>query len=161
MEEGSRGDEAGTPESAARYVGRGGETTPRHEEPYSVREARAKAEAARLLQWADEVGKLGGKVPVAQDRGGEHTVSYDPIPNRYFKATRPEASLGYDIALTDSGLGATPAEYLDRLALNNRYFGDDVCIERVVKQGDKAIIVTSQSFVDGLPATPSQIIEDD
>ncbi len=158
MEENGRGNEAGSPESAASYVGRGGAGTPRHEESYSVRSARSRAEESRVFEWATRVGKLGGKIPTPEDRGGEHTVSYDPKSNRYFKATRPEANLGFGIALTDSGLGATPAEYLHRLFLNNQLFGDDVRIEWVVRPGIRPVIVTSQPYVKGPPASPRQIV---
>ncbi len=158
MGEDGRGDEAGAPESAANYVRGGGPPTPSHEESFGVRQARAKAEEGRLIEWAAGAGKLGGKIPVPEDRGGEHLVSYDPESNRYLKSTRPEANLGYGLALTDSGLGATAAEYLDRLALTNRYFGDDLRVERVVRQSGRAVIVTSQPQIDGPPATPGQII---
>ena len=67
--------------------------------------------------------------------------------------------MGYGLALTDSGLGATASEYLDRIALTNQYFGDDLRVERVVMSGGKPVIVTSQPQVDGPPANPRQIVE--
>ena len=136
MGEDGREDEAGSPESAARYVGGRSSPAPSHEEFCGIRQARARAEETRLIGWAVGVGKLGGKIPVPEDRGGEHLVSYDPASNLYFKSTRPEANLGYGLALTDSGLGATASEYLERLVLTNHYFGDDLRLEHVVKQRD-------------------------
>lgn len=53
--------------------------------------------------------------------------------------------------------GATPAEYLDRLALQNLIFGDDIRLERIVPMGTKPIIVTSQPAVEGVQAAPESI----
>lgn len=64
-----------------------------------------------------------------------------------------ERQLGYGIALGSFSCGATPSEYLDRLDLQNLIFHDDIRLERVVANGGKPIIITSQPFTMGLMAT--------
>ncbi len=66
--------------------------------------------------------------------------------------------MGFGISLTNTAQGATAGEYLDRLALNNRIFGVDVRLERVLKHSaERAVIVTSQPNAVGRPATPEEI----
>ena len=45
--------------------------------------------------------------------------------------------------------GATPSEYLDRLALQNEIFDDDIRLERIVANNGKPIIITSQPAIKG------------
>jgi len=87
-------------------------------------------------------------------------VSLHPLSKRFFKSTRPEAQLGFGIALGDHLRGATPSEYLDRLALQNRIFGDDIRLERIVRISPTSIsIVTSQPAITGFPASQEEIDE--
>src|SRR5690606_7453973 len=55
--------------------------------------------------------------------------------------------------------GATPAEYLDRLDLQNLIFNDDIRLERVVLKSGKPIIVTSQPAIKGI-ATPQAALDE-
>ena len=41
--------------------------------------------------------------------------------------------------------GATPSEYLDRIALQNQIFEDDIRLERVVENEGKPIIITCKN----------------
>ena len=145
------------PESAAHYTGRGAETTPGHDTPFAARAARIRTEQQRLRQWAEEHGKLGTKLPPEDGRGGEHIVQFDEKSQRIFKATRPDAQQGYGIAFGSFSQGATPSEYLDRLANQNRIFGDDIRVERIVPAGGKLSIVTSQPWIKGRDATAQEI----
>ena len=55
--------------------------------------------------------------------------------------------------------GATPAEYLDRLALQNVLFDDDIRLERVVLKSGRPVIVTSQPAVAG-QAAPRYLVDE-
>ena len=63
-------------------------------------------------------------MPPEFSRGGEHQVYFQKRTQRYIKATLLERHLGYGIALGSHSRGATPAEYLDRLQLQNEDFAD-------------------------------------
>lgn len=94
-----------------------------------------------------------------QARGGEHWVSQDPLSGRFFKATRPEAQLGFGIAIGDYSRGATPSEYLDRAVLQNEIFFDDIWLEFIVQSSQGISIVISQPTIKGRSATPEEIGE--
>ena len=70
-----------------------------------------------------------------------------------------ERQLGYGIALGSNSRGATPAEDLDRLDLQNQIFNDDIRLERVVRKNGKPIIVTSQPFIKGVAPTQKALDE--
>ena len=53
--------------------------------------------------------------------------------------------------------GATPAEYLDRLDLQNKIFNDDIRLERVVVKNGQPLIITSQPAIKGKPPTQAAI----
>ena len=144
-------------ESAAHDTGRGAETTPGHDASHAERAQRVAVEQRRLREWAKENHKLKRGLLPEDSRGGEHIVHFDERSGRYFKATRPEAQRGYGIAFGSHSQGATPGEYLDRLIIHNRIFGDDVRLERVVSIGDKLSIVTSQPTIKGRDATQTEI----
>ena len=55
--------------------------------------------------------------------------------------------------------GATSSEYLDRIALQNQIFNDDIRLERVVENKGEPIIITSQPSIKGHP--PTQIALDE
>jgi len=61
-------------------------------------------------------------------------VFFHKAKKRYFKETLPGKQLGYGIALGSFVKGATPAEYLDRLSLQNEIFSDDIQLEYVLTQ---------------------------
>ena len=147
-----------SPQSAANDIGGSAVTDPTHDEGYAERQHRNAREEARLKEWAEKRGLLGGGLPENKHQGGEHAVEFDERRQRFIKGTLPEVGFGYGIYLSNTGQQATPGEYLDRLALHNRIFGDDIKVERVVPLGaGKFSIVTSQSALQGEPATPRQI----
>lgn len=139
----------GSLKSAARHTYGGTPAAPDHDATERERAARIEAEQSRLIQWAKINCKLEGKLPPEDARGGEHTVYFNERLSRYFKSTIPEKHKGYGIALGSFTHGATPAEYLDRLSLQNRIFNDDICLEYIVLWNAKPIIVTSQPFISG------------
>src|SRR5215469_8325764 len=122
-------------ESSADFTRGGAPAAPDHDATESERASRVKDEQQRLIQWAKAHGKLGGKLPPEDASGGEHVVYFDEGSSRYLKATIPEKQKGYGIALGSHTHGATPAEYLDRLALTNKVFDDNIRRERVVVKG--------------------------
>jgi len=124
-------------ESAADFTRGGGAPAPDHDAAHASRTVRVEAEQQRLIQWAEENRKLGGRLPPEFARGGEHLVYFHRQKQRYIKATLPERQLGYGIALGSNSRGATPAEYLDRLDLQNLVFNDDIRLERVVVKNGK------------------------
>ena len=152
-----RGDAADSLEAAADHVRAGRRAAPTHDDGWHERQTRADAEIGRLPAWAGASGKLGGRLPPVDSRHGEHDVHFDARTNRYWKATRTDRGLGFGISLNSTGQGATAGEHLHRLVLNNRFFGDDVRLERVVKQGGKVVVVTTQPNVVGRPAVPGEI----
>jgi hypothetical protein len=103
-------------------------------------------------------GKLKVKLPKEHVRGSEHIVELDPDRGRVLKATRPESHFGFGIAYGSQTPGATPGEYLDRLAIHNRIFNDQIKLERIVPVGPGELsIVTSQPFIRGRDAKQVEI----
>lgn len=84
-------------------------------------------------------------------------VFYRQSNRRYYKATLAERQKGYGIALGSYSRGATPAEYLDRQALHNRIFDDDIRLEYVLENEGFPIIVISQPGVKGSAAPQAAI----
>lgn len=150
-------DSGWTIESAAHYTRGRAPAAPDHDSPEPARRDRVATEQQRLLQWAKTNGKLGGGLPREDASGGEHSVHYDHQSRRYWKTTRLECQKGYGLALGSLSRGATPAEYLDRLLLQNRFFADDIRLERVVLKADHPVIVTSQPAVAGTAAPPDLV----
>jgi hypothetical protein len=118
-------------ESAAHFTRGGGAPAPGHDADHASRAGRIEAEQRRLIQWAKENGKLGpgGRRPPVFAGGGEHNVFFQKRTQRYIKATRLDRHKGYGIALGSLTHGATPSEYLDRIALQNQIFEDDIRLE--------------------------------
>jgi hypothetical protein len=98
--------------------------------------------------------------------GSEHAVQIEPDGKRIRKWTRlaPEGGLGFQIGVGHGWDKATqqfvahvgwerrqtPAEYLERIALFNRLFSDDIRFEGYSKKSDGAVvIVTSQRLLEG------------
>lgn len=79
--------------------------------------------------------------------GGEHIVYYNSESGRVYKLTKPGL---YGAQAEDAGV------YLQRWALANRVFSDDVRFEGFVTlPGESdARAVISQPFVEGRDATP-------
>jgi hypothetical protein len=138
----------------AEFTRGGGPPTPDHDANHAARAKRLEAETERLIKWAQVHGFLGNRLPPEYTRGGEHYVFYQRRRRRYLKATLPHRHKGFGIALGSFVHGATPSEYLDRLDLQNLIFEDDILLESIVVKDEKAMIVTSQPAIKGLP--PSQ-----
>ncbi|WAC18829.1 hypothetical protein OVA24_16485 [Luteolibacter sp. SL250] len=110
------------------------------------------ASGPRLAIWAQENGRnlipepFGSAVDLIPTGGGEHKVLYDEESQRVIKLTKP-------------GLFGVQAEdaiaYLERWALHNRAFGDDVAFEGLVtlpgEHAPRAVI--SQRYAEGRDAT--------
>jgi hypothetical protein len=80
---------------------------------------------------------------------------------RYFKATFP-GRFGFTAILTHAGIpdlaDATPLEYLDRLILQNRVFGDSVCLEGIAQETGGTAIISSQLHVTGTEVVREEIL---
>lgn len=141
--------------SAADFTRGGGPPAPDHDASDTDRRKRVENEQRRLIQWAQENGKLGssGRLPPIFARGGEHQVYFQKHTRRYIKATVLERKLGYGLAFGSHVQGATPSEYLDRLDLQNLIFQDDIRLERIVANHGKPIIISSQPAIKGIKAT--------
>jgi hypothetical protein len=154
-------DAQGALDSSAHFTRGGGAPAPDHDADYDSRSRRVETEQRRLVQWAQENGKLSRsrRLPPEFARGGEHQVYFEKRTRRYLKATLPNRQMGYGIALGSFARGATPAEYLDRLSLQNRIFDDDIRLERVTIKDGKPIIITSQPAIKGDPPRQAALDE--
>jgi Serine/Threonine/Tyrosine Kinase found in polyvalent proteins len=116
-----------------------------------------------LEAWAAARGELpcGEWLTTAERGGAEHFIQHAPHEARVIKITYPAQfglrmrfalragtipkHLGEAIGL----MPATPLEYLDRLALHNAIFGDDMLFLGLVRQAKGWSLVTSQVFLRG------------
>lgn len=142
---------------SAYFTRGGGPPNPDHDAYQSARDNRVEAEQSRLIEWAKAHGKLGGRLPPEFTRGGEHQVYFQQRTQRVIKVTLPDKHKGFGIALGSWTHGATPAEYLDRLDLQNKIFNDDIRLERVVVKHGKPLVITSQPAIKGTPPTQADI----
>ncbi len=154
-------DACRTLESAADFTRGGGAPAAGHDADHASRSKRVEEEQRRIIQWAKENGKLSRsrRLPPAFAHGGEHDVFFQKRTHRYLKATRLDRQRGYGIALGSVTHGATPSEYLDRLALQNRIFHDDIRLERLVENDGRPIILTSQPAIKGKEPTQAALDE--
>jgi Serine/Threonine/Tyrosine Kinase found in polyvalent proteins len=131
----------------------------------ALREARAR-EIAALEAWAAPCGLTRDWLDLAprfREGGAEHDVFQDAQSQRWFKVTK-QGGLTVD---EDWVLGkfsqqwlavpfvreATPLEYLERMALFNETFGDDIRLEGVTRKSDgEFAFITSQPDVHGRAA---------
>lgn len=152
-------DSTGTLDACAEFTRGGGPATPDHDADHAAREIRVATERKRLVQWAEKNGRLKKSHRALPEfaRGGEHLVFFHQAKQRYFKATLPERQKGYGIALGSYSRGATPSEYLDRQALHNRIFLDDIRLEYVLENGTAPVIVISQPAIKGGSPTQASI----
>jgi len=153
-------DSSGTLETCAWFTRGGGAPAPDHDADHAARQSRVVAEQRRLLRWAEENERLRFRHRTLPEfaRGGEHLVFYRQSNQRYYKATLAERQKGYGIALGSYSRGATPAEYLDRQALHNRIFNDDIRLEYILENDEFPVIVISQPGVRG-SAPPQNAID--
>lgn len=150
-----------TLESCANVARGGGAPTPGHDADNQSRSSRVAEEQKRLIEWAEKNRKLASscRLPPFFAEGGEHRVYFQKSGARYLKATRTDRHRGYGIALGSFVHGATPSEYLDRLALQNQLFNDDIRLEWIVSNGSRPIIITSQPAIKGVPPTQAALDE--
>lgn len=97
---------------------------------------------------------------------GEHTVGFDPHNSCWWKTTHPSrAGIGamFEYEMTPpfsiTGIFARellPSEYLERMLLHNREFGDDIRFEGYL-DGTSPSLVISQPDIAGIPATSSDM----
>lgn len=151
-------DSARTLKSAEANARGSGSPAPAHDEGRSERIARIRGEERRLGEWAEREGLIAQELPTADDLYGEHGVHYDQKSGRYIKFTRHDRHQGYGIALSSYLHGASPAEYLDRIRLQNQIFSDDIRLEGIVKMaGGRLSIITSQPCIVGEAPTLNDI----
>jgi hypothetical protein len=134
-----------------------------------------------LVKWASDKGlalEAQDWLSRKQQTHGEHHVFFDPDKQRYFKITHAGSNLdvaGFAIAVGVDDIrmsrhsqrwmcvpyirDATPFEYLERLIIFNRAFGDDIQIEGVICNPGQIAIVTSQPLIRGKPASHKQVRE--
>ncbi|HEY1661589.1 MAG TPA: hypothetical protein VGI03_04160 [Verrucomicrobiae bacterium] len=85
--------------------------------------------------------------------GDEHEGWFDEASNRWYKATYANR---FGVAWGHSG-SATAGEYLNRLVLQNKYFGDDIQLVALVNCGQKLRVLTSQPHIVGEDAEYGEI----
>lgn len=132
-------------------------------------QAERKRQKQALKEWAESQGLLLSKDPAgfkrdsAKDVGqSEHHVFFDEKTNRWLKITRGTGdAMGKIPRVTKSGWkldSATPAEYLDRLLMQNESTSVQTLLHGVIadKFGNVSII-TSQDDAQGAASTDSRI----
>ncbi len=140
-----------SPKSAAHYVRRGAEAI-RSRYTLGLCEGVCpslyKAERQALIQWAEARGAL-----LTEDflrsfsytgYGAEHRVYHDECNKLAIKATHPNR---FGHSTTTPRLGATPAEYLRRLAWCNVFFGDEIRVLGVICDEEQIQVVSSQPWI--------------
>ena len=85
--------------------------------------------------------------------GNEHEAWFDEESNRWFKATFPNR---FGLAWGRDGT-ATAHEYLARLILQNKHFGDDIRLVALVECKQHLRVLTSQPHIAGEPASQEEI----
>ena len=132
---------------------------------------RRAGETRALIAWAERIGWLDADyfLTPAQEGGLEHRLWLDEssgrvikvtLPGRFGRTVRPvhppseKRELHRLVRIED----ATPLEYLDRHALHNDAFGDDVRVLGLVRDPlDRVSIVISQRFLHGTRPTESDV----
>lgn len=117
---------------------------------------RVGAEKICLLEWLRsrrlfvEEDFLSRLRPVSS--GAEHVVYHDATRRQAIKITHPN-HFGHGVH-DASGGGATPLEYLRRLAYHNVLFGDDIRIVGARLDDEALEIITSQPWIVSHRETP-------
>lgn len=141
-----------SPESAADFIRRSAEAVRARGE--SVGSQRAQRFA--LIEWARSIGRTLPFSHVEQflrvSEGAEHVVFHDPQRGVAVKATHVNR-FGHSVIA--EGKSASPLEYLERLALQNALFGDEICIEGVAFDEAQIEIVTTQPWIVASHQSPS------
>ena len=156
LPDGPGGDAQGALESAARHLR--ASPPPAGGSPARQREILRGRQERDLLAWAREQRRLiesATYLGLAERGGEEHRLWLAEEGQRYFKATFP-GRCGFAVILTHAGVpdlaDATPLEYLERLILQNRVFGDKVRLEGITQEPGGTAIVTSQPHLWGCQA---------
>lgn len=151
-EAGGRADSPSTAQSAAAY------TRTRSEAIRAASPSRSQfsTEFEALVEWGGNAGLISNEPPATRPpdaKGREHEVWFDDAAERVVKATYPQK---FGLALSSNG-EATPAQYMERIALNNALFGDDIRIERMSNVNGQLRVVTSQPAVEAPSASDPEI----
>ena len=132
-----------------------------------------------LVEWAREKGlelEADEWLSRVENTHGEHHVFLDTDKQRYFKIThdsRDKNAPGFAIAIGLDDIimtvesqrwmcvpyirDATACEYLSRVVLFNRTFGDDIQLEGVICDPARIAVVTSQPVIRGRAATTEEV----
>lgn len=133
--------------SAASYVAA---STAANSEDYGSREAFT-ASFAAILSWAEAACMIRQEkdFPFLYHKptgyGNEHEGWFDEVTNRWYKATYPDH---FGVAWGRRG-SATVGEYLNRLLLQNKHFGDDIRLIALVNCNKRLRVLTSQPHIVG------------
>ena len=159
----SGGDAQSALESAARQLR--ATPCPTGGFPAREREVFRRRQERDLLAWARENSRLispADYLPLAVRGGEEHRLWPAADRARYWKATYPGFA-GFTVIVvpgSESDLDLTaalPLEYLERLLLQNRLFGDDVRLQGLAFEEGKMVIITSQPVLIGYPVEEEDI----
>lgn len=132
----------------------------------------ARRQRRTLIEWARRNGKIlaGDRFfPRVTNGGAEHRVFLDEAVGRAFKLTIGGGlTVGIDYRIGKRSQRwlalpfvreATPREYLERLALFNDVFGDDLQLEGVIVDVEPPCVVTSQPVIRGRETTAAEIAD--
>ncbi len=142
-------------ESAARYVARGANSSGASDGSGTAFAAAFRA----FCEWGVENNliRLRGEFDFLARKpdafGQEHEVWFDEPSNRWFKATYKNR---FGLAWGRDG-SATALVYLQRMILQNTYFGDDVRLVGLANCDGKLRTIISQPHIAGVSATYDQI----
>jgi hypothetical protein len=114
----------------------------------------------RIVKWAGETDRFFEGLQPMKEGGREHDLTHDPITGTWLKFTKPAAA-GYIVSF-EFGMPALepglPLEYLERLALQNEIFEDQMTFVGIAGEHHRPRIVTRQPDIPGEAADPSEII---
>jgi hypothetical protein len=114
---------------------------------------------AALLNWGEATSLIHPEAEYSflqrkpDGHGNEHEAWFHEDSNRWYKATYPNR---FGLAWGRIG-SATAGEYLTRLTLQNRYFGDDIHLVALVNCNEKLRVITSQPHIFGERAPYEEI----
>lgn len=114
----------------------------------------------RLQAWAEENGCHYERLQPLKEGGREHDLTFDPASSSWLKFTKPSAA-GYVVSVDFDApelRPALPLEYLQRLALQNEIFADDVSFVGIAGAKHDFRIVSRQSDIVGVAASESDIV---
>jgi hypothetical protein len=113
----------------------------------------------RIVRWAQDSGCYFEDLRPLKEGGREHDVLHDHQSGSWLKFTKPSRA-GYVVSANDRALALEPAlplEYLERISLQNRIFGDSVHFCGIAGERNRPSIVTRQADIVGEAATTGEI----